>query len=105
MLISSERRNRIRLSVAAWAYEHSYRSHLTDKQYDELSRAINPRMATGNPRIDFFFKTHFDPDTGLWIHKHPELEKLEQLYMRVYYPFLYRDKIRRAQRRQRRKNR
>ena len=101
-----ERKNRIRLSVAAWAYENSLRPIMSDHEYDELSKLIRPTLATGNSRLDNFFRHHFSPDTGLWIHKHPEPNKLENIYHRYYAPALMTPEERkRARRKARRKNR
>ena len=41
-MINQEIRNRIKLSVAAYAYEFKGDSIMTDHEYDELSRKINP---------------------------------------------------------------
>lgn len=78
---------------------------MSDAEYDKLARAIRPRLATGHPRLDRFFREHFDPSTGLWVHKHPHKDKLEALYYRHYYPVLYQREIKRAQRRRRRRAR
>jgi hypothetical protein len=37
-------------------------------------------MSTGNKALDRFFKREFEPDTGMWIRKHPELNKLEAMF-------------------------
>ena len=41
-MINQEIRNRIKLSVAAYAYEFEGDSIMTDHEYDELSLKINP---------------------------------------------------------------
>ena len=66
-MINQEIRNRIKLSVAAYAYEFEGDSIMTDHEYDELSLKINPNEKTGNDMMDKFFKTQFQPDTGMWI--------------------------------------
>lgn len=81
--IEIERRNRIILSIAAYSYEFESESFISDADYDELSRRIRPDMKTGNPKLDKFFQTEFGTDTGMWIHKHPELNKLKRLYDRI----------------------
>ena len=81
--IEIERRNRIILSVAAYSYEFENDSIISDTEYDELSRKIRPDIKTGNPKLDKFFQTKFETDTGMWIHKHPELNKLKRLYNRI----------------------
>ena len=79
-MINQEIRNRIKLSVAAYAYEFKGDSIMTDHEYDELSRKINPKEKTGNDMMDKFFRTQFQPDTGMWIRVHPELGKLDYIY-------------------------
>lgn len=79
-----ERRHRIRLSVAAYAYEFDNTSIMSDADFDQLALQIDPQVSTGHAVMDQFFRTQFQPDTGQWIHKHPELERVKQLYLRVY---------------------
>jgi len=33
--------------------------------------------------MDKFFKEIFIPDSGMWVQKHPELDKLKNLYTRL----------------------
>ena len=73
-MYSEEIKNRIVLSVAAYAYEYLGESFMTDHEFDELSLKINPDVKTGNDLLDDFFKKHFDPSTGMWIRKHPEIQ-------------------------------
>lgn len=82
--ISCERRYRIRLSVAAYAYEFMDDPVLTDEEFDNLAKKINVNIKTGNDKLDKFFKEEFSADTGMWIHKHPEKEKLKNLYKEYY---------------------
>lgn len=82
--INPEIRNRIRLSIAAYAYEFESDSIMTDHEFDELSKKINPSEKTGNKLMDDFFEKHFQPDTGMWIRIHPELKKVENIYHTYY---------------------
>ena len=75
-----EIRNRIRLSLASYAYEFHDDSLMTDAEFDKLSREINPNEKTGNELIDRFFREEFMVDSGMWIRRHPELDKLELIY-------------------------
>ena len=75
-----EIRNRIRLSLASYAYEFHDDSLMTDAEYDKLSREINPNEKTGNELIDRFFREEFMVDSGMWIRRHPELDKLKLIY-------------------------
>lgn len=101
-----ERKARIKLSVAAWAYENGLRPIMSDHDYDALSKTIRPTLATGNPRLDHFFRRHFEPHTGLWIHQHPDQQGLADIYYRYYLPnLLTPEERKRARRKARRKNR
>lgn len=78
--ISNERQNRIRLCIAAYAYELTNNSIMSDAEYDQLAYSINPEIETGNEILDKFFKEEFNPYTSMWIYKHPELDKIALLY-------------------------
>jgi len=82
--IEIERRNRIRLSVAAFAYEFESDSIMSDSNFDSLAEAIDLRISTENEKLDEFFRAQFSPFTGQWIHDHPELDKLKKIYDRHY---------------------
>lgn len=75
-----ETRNRIRLLLAAYAYEFESDSIITDSEFDSLALSININLSTGRPILDEWFRDHFSPHTGQWIHSFPELYKLEQIY-------------------------
>ena len=51
-MYSKEIRNRIILSVAAYAYEFKGDSIMSDHEFDELSLKINPKEKTGNDLLD-----------------------------------------------------
>lgn len=78
--METERRNRIRLSLAAYAYEYHDDSIMSDAEFDKLSLAIKPEVKTGHKRLDKFFREEFDPSTGMWIRKHPMRNELAELY-------------------------
>lgn len=84
MLVDNEIKNRIKLCVAAYAYEFHSDSIMSDAEFDALALKIDKYARTGRPRIDLFFMQHFDPSTGVWIRKHPELDKIRFLYERYY---------------------
>lgn len=84
--VEVERRNRIRLSVAAWAYERHADSFLSDAEYDALALTIRPEMRTGSRKLDNFFRKHFSPDTGQWVHRHPDRARLEHFWQTLYRP-------------------
>lgn len=82
--VERERRNRIRIAVYAYAYELRDEALIPDADYDQLARSINPSLPTGHPVLDQFFATHYSADTGLWIHAHPELHRVADIYQRYY---------------------
>ena len=78
--VEVERRNRIRLTLAAYAYEYDDNPIMSDAEFDELSKAIRPEIATGSKQHDKFFREKFEPDTGMWIRQHPFLRAVEKTY-------------------------
>ena len=78
------RRNRIRLSVAAYAYEYKHVSIMSDAEFDALSLKIDPSVSTGNRKLDASLKTTFTPDSGMWIRKHPDKRGLANIYHRYW---------------------
>lgn len=79
-----EIRNRIRLSIYAYAYEIKNESLISDGEFDKMALEIEPDIMTSNEKLDKFFFEEFNPSTGQWIHKHPELEKVAKLYDKYY---------------------
>ena len=81
-----EKRNRIRLSLAAYAYEFHDDPIMSDAEFDDLAKRVRPEVRTGVSAMDKihdeFFEEEFSPDTGQWIHKHPFPGRLEWLYQR-----------------------
>jgi len=82
--VEVERRNRIRLALAAYAYEFHDDPIMSDGDYDTLSLSIDPKIKTGNRRLDWFFSTRFDPSTGVWVREHPDLDRLAELYTKQF---------------------
>lgn len=78
--VEVERRNRIRLTLAAYAYEFDDNPIMSDAEYDELSKQIDTSIKTGAKQHDEFFRKHFDPNTGMWIRQHPFLRAVERTY-------------------------
>lgn len=71
------------MALWAYAYEIIGESLVDDKTYDEISLEINTKVPTDRPDLDIWFIQNFEPYTGQWVHKHPELDRLEALYNRV----------------------
>ena len=82
--IELEVKRRIKLSIAAYAYEYLDESIMSDAEFDKMCLQVNLKIDTGNKKIDNYFKKHFDPSTGQWIRKHPEIKKIADLYERYY---------------------
>jgi hypothetical protein len=82
-VVEIEKRNRIRLLIAACMYELADESWISNDEFDKLAKKINPNVSTDNSICDIFFKTEFSPDTSMWIYLFPELDKLKQLINRL----------------------
>lgn len=82
--VRSEIRNRILISVAAYGYEILSNPIMSDADFDLLCLLIRPEISTGNETLDNFFRETFEPCTGVWIWKHPELESIRNIYEKVY---------------------
>lgn len=82
--VEIETRRRIMVAVWAYAYEFEDETVVPDAHFDAECRLINPSISTTRPDLDMFFRTNFHPDTGMWIHKHPELHKVKDTYNRYY---------------------
>jgi hypothetical protein len=80
----NEIRLRIKLCVAAYAYEVENDSIMSDHEFDEKCKSVNLNVSTGNRKLDNWFKKNFDPSTGQWIHRHPELHKIKYVYEKWY---------------------
>lgn len=79
-----QRRYRIRLSLAAYAYEFHDDPIMTDADFDDLSGRVDTNIKTGDEEMDAFFEKKFDPSTGQWIHDHPGLDRLAWIYNRYF---------------------
>lgn len=70
--MSAEILRRIRVSVAAAAYECLDFQTMTDADFDRTAAAIDLAIDTNRPDLDAWFRAHFSPHTGQWVHHHPE---------------------------------
>lgn len=82
--VEKERRLRIKLSVAAYAYEYMNDSIISDAEFDKMCLQVKKDVDTGNKVCDNYFRNKFDASTGQWIRHHPELDKIAILYTRYY---------------------
>lgn len=78
-----ETRRRIKLAVWAYAYEFE-EGVVPDYVFDVEAYQVDLSVHTDRLDLDFWFIANFEPDTGLWIHRHPELDKIRKLYERRY---------------------
>ncbi len=82
-MIEVERRKRINVALWAYAYEIMDDPLVSDAKYDATCREVRPDIATGHEVMDAFFREVFDPSTGMWIYKHPEVMRLAAIYQRL----------------------
>lgn len=82
--VEVETKRRILLSVWAYAYEFENHTIVSDAVFDIESYQIDKNIRTKRPDIDIFFVIHFQPCTGIWIHHHPELNKIKEIYNEHY---------------------
>lgn len=79
----------MRLGAAAYAYEIDNDPIMSDEEFDHGCRLIDLRIFTTRPDLDKFWQENFDPSTGMWIYKHPELPKVEEYLWRLRNPAEY----------------
>ena len=82
--VEQQTRLRIKLTIAAYAYEIMNHSIMSDADFDKKCLEVDLSIDTGNKELDDFFKKEFDPSTGQWIHKHPEKRKIGYLLGKYY---------------------
>ena len=82
--VEREIRRRIGIAVTAYAYEIADKPICSDGIFDWLAGQIDRKMTTGHPLLDEFFLVEFSPMTGMWIHKHPELDKIRKIFEGYY---------------------
>lgn len=77
-------RLRIKVALAAYAYEVLSQPIMSDGEYDRLARRIDPTKLTGNKVMDDFFRHHYAAHTGSWIHSHPNKPGLANILYRNF---------------------
>lgn len=75
-----ETRRRIRLALWAFAYEFENDPLVPDGTFDDECKKVNLQITTDNAIMDKWWRENFNPSTGQWIRKHPELEKIRKIY-------------------------
>lgn len=73
-------RKRIKIAVAAYAYEMLAAPIMSDSEFDALAASIDLTVTTSRPEMDIWFMCNFEPHTGQWIWKHPDLQGIERIY-------------------------
>lgn len=79
----SEKRKRIFIALWAYAYEVENDPLVPDGVYDSVSHSIDVSIPTDNPEMDEWFKKNFVADTGQWIHIHPGIKRLREIYKHI----------------------
>lgn len=79
-----EVRKRIRVALAAYAYEVMAQPIMSDSEYDALAASVDLSVMTNRPDMDVWFILNFQPHTGQWIWKHPELVRIGEIYEQVF---------------------
>lgn len=72
------------IALAAYQYEIYGKSIFTDQEYDEIARLVDVKIDTDRPELDEFFRRNYTPISGMWVHNHPELEKLKRITLRQF---------------------
>lgn len=78
--VEVETQRRVHLTVAAYAYEIESVSLIDDRTFDAECLLVDLAVDTARPDLDRWWRENFDPSTGMWIHQHPELEKVAALF-------------------------
>lgn len=78
-----EKRRRIQVALWAYAYEVEDDSLVPDHVYDMKCREIDLSKSTGDAEMDKWFRENFDPSTGVWVHKHPGIKRLAEIYRNI----------------------
>ena len=81
--VERETRRRCRLTLWAYAYEFMSTSLVDDATFDRTAREVDLCIATGREDLDQWWRDNFDPSTGMWIRKHPELDSVHRLFVRL----------------------
>ena len=78
-----ETKRRVRVAVAAYAYEVEAAPIMSDAEFDELAAAIDLTIDTTRPAMDKWFRENFEPHTGQWVLRHPDIDGLRRTLARL----------------------
>lgn len=82
--VERETRRRIELTMFAFAYELDATSLVDDAVFDRLAIEVDLSINTTRPDLDAWWRANFQPYTGSWIYRHPELERVRRVYLAFY---------------------
>lgn len=80
--IEEERRDRIRVALWAYAYELQADPLVSDDVFDKVCLEVDLNIKTGHD-MDEWYEENFEPHTGQWIHKYPNLDRLKEIYTNI----------------------
>lgn len=83
-LVARETRRRVKLTVWAYAYEFQDDPLVSDAEFDGECLLVDLTISTNRPDLDAWWRENFSPHTGQWIHRHPELSVVADLYQNFY---------------------
>ena len=95
---------RDQLAAVTFGIELRGHSIMLESDWDCIAARIDRTMGTCRPVVDEFFAAEFSPMTTAWIHRHPELDRIGEIFdhyviaMRGLYDFTrpqYRDLVKR----------
>lgn len=81
--VELETRRRIYLTVWAYAYEFMNLSMVSDEVFDAEALKVDLSIDTTRPDLDSWFRENFNPHSGMWVHSHPEVDKLREFINRM----------------------
>lgn len=84
--INEQTRTRIRLMVAALAYEKYSNPIISDAEFDRLAGEVDLSVKTRRADMDRFFVKYFNPHTGMWINSlnKRDLKRVDDIYHRYF---------------------
>jgi hypothetical protein len=77
--VEKVRRDRILLSIYAYAYEIRNTPLVDDATFDKLAMELDTTTETGNVEMDTFFREKYTPYSGIWVLDHPSFDLLERV--------------------------
>lgn len=75
---------RMLILMAAYVYEFEPEQEplCSDHEFDQACLMVDLSIDTNRPHLDEWFRREFDPSTGSWIGKFPELEGIRLMVER-----------------------